>query len=376
MKKLPDTINEYLTALEPGFSIEELEKIARKEETIKSKKFYALLHNCMAKYEPVFHDKYESKWMVFVPAKKDGDIISILITIYLNYEKEYHITVTDLKSSFSHAIFITNEEENPVPDELKKLVDEISNFMDTIKKYGEDLIIQTFPYKWRSGQIQRKYIAADKKLISPEEGEKIVDAYNKHEKEMGELKEISVNDYLNTAFICYTKGFGDEIKERLSYFNRTEDEITPELLHQVWADNRHGGMLFIKDHNSKEAFMEWLRSRKWEGAHPFEIVYSASIHGITLYPPNDKESFYRLGITDMYYNNVYLNMIMGLIENKIPFKAYGVEKNVKYATGEAYVQVNYSSMREETLQYNDTEEEREKYFQHIEWDALPISKPK
>lgn len=376
MKNLPDTVKEYLSALEPKFSIEELEKFARKDESINSKKLYKLIQEFTSEYEPVFHDEYESKWILFVPTKNDGKTISILITIFFNYHKEYCITVDDLKTSYSQAIFITNEEDNPTSEELKHLFDEIESFMQTMKKYGESVIIQTYPYKWRTGRIKRKFITEPEKLLPPEKGKEIVDAYNKHEKKMGELKEISVNDYLNTAFICYTKGFGDKVKERLSYFNRTEDEITPELIHELWADQRHGGMLFIEDLDSKEAFMEWFQSRKWEGAHPFEIVYSAGVHGITLYPPKEKEPFYRMGVADMFYNNVYLKMVMGLIENKIPFKSHGIEDNVAYATGDAYIKVNYSSLREETLQYSDTEEQRKQYFQYIEWDKLPISKPK
>lgn len=88
-----------------------------------------------------------------------------------------------------------------------------------------------------------------------------------------------MNDYLETAAICYRAAFPEDI-EKLSQRMNVET-LSAERLHKCWADQRHGGMLFLEDPNSTQEYMDWYRSRTWEGAHPFEIVYSGNVHGIS-----------------------------------------------------------------------------------------------
>ena len=91
--------------------------------------------------------------------------------------------------------------------------------------------------------------------------------YKAHKINKSEITEISLNDYLEVAAICYRAAFSNKIPEKL--IRTKTKEITPKFLHNCWADQRHGGMF-----DSKEKFMKWYKSRKWQGAHPFEIVYS------------------------------------------------------------------------------------------------------
>ncbi|MDM8523569.1 hypothetical protein QUF80_09385 [Desulfococcaceae bacterium HSG8] len=150
------------------------------------------------------------------------------------------------------------------------------------------------------------------------------------------------------------------------------EDLSAEQLHKMWADSRHGEMLFMEDPDSKKEYTDWYVSRKWKGAHPFEIVYSGNIHGITLYPPDEKKSWYRLSVTDPFYNNDFLKMVMAIIENNVPFETSGLEGITEYCRGESYTAVNTISMRDETFSYKDTEEEKEECFSHIEWNEIEM----
>ncbi|MCP4688749.1 MAG: hypothetical protein GY859_11910, partial [Desulfobacterales bacterium] len=119
-------------------------------------------------------------------------------------------------------------------------------------------------------------------------------------------------------------------------------------------------------------YMDWLLSREWEGAHPFEIVYSGNVHGITLYPPNKKEPLYRLSVIDPFYNAETIKMAAVFMEHEIPFTVHDLEALVNYCRGESFTDVNKFSMRGDMFQYEHTKEEEEEYFSHIEWEKLQI----
>jgi hypothetical protein len=119
--------------------------------------------------------------------------------------------------------------------------------------------------------------------------------------------------------------------------------------------------------------MEWLFSDKWNGAHPFEIVYS-SPHGIYLYPPDRDHSFYRLSVDDPFYNREFVHMAAALVEHNIPFETSGLDRVLEYLTGESDMEVNTMGIREPSFKYETSRENRKRYFPHIRWDELQVLK--
>ncbi|MCP5047740.1 MAG: hypothetical protein GY940_11255, partial [bacterium] len=154
---------------------------------------------------------------------------------------------------------------------------------------------------------------------------------------------------------------------------RLDKELTPRELIKRWADNRHGGMWFMEDPDSKKEYMDWFLSDKWDGAHPFEIVYS-SPHGIYLYPPDKDDSFFRLSIADPFYNREFVRMAAALVEHNIPFETRGLDEALEYLTGESDMEGNTGSMRNPTFQYETSRENRKQYFPHIRWDKIQALK--
>jgi hypothetical protein len=144
-------------------------------------------------------------------------------------------------------------------------------------------------------------------------------------------------------------------------------------MYNRWADKRHGGMLDIKDWESKNEFSSWYRSEKWTGAHPFEIVFSWIEHGIHLYPPSEHNSWqYSLRVTSLNYAGVFIGMVGALIKKDVHFTASRLEEILDYLVGESYYTVNDYS--DSYLFYTPSREDKNKYFKHIEWDELKILK--
>ncbi|MCU0286615.1 MAG: hypothetical protein MUF15_09465 [Acidobacteria bacterium] len=239
------------------------------------------------------------------------------------------------------------------------VIDETIRFIPLIKEKGNQLIEQTFPYQWRQGKVQRKYVIRSSELISLDEKEKIKSAYRKHKEKKLAVSEISLNDYLNTAAICIRAAFPKDI---------TPGMTTRDIARRR-ADMRHGGMLLLENPDSKKDFMEWYLSKKWSGAHPFEIVYSTP-HGILLYPPGKDYSAYRLSVYDPFYNKEFVKMASALIDHEIPFDAPGLEEALEYVAGEGFIGVN--TMDEDAFRYDASPEQQEKYFSHIQWDEIAV----
>lgn len=352
----------------PKIKFHDLEKIADPHIEIESDAFYALVETIAAQCKPSFQDQYESKWSYFyLPLKRDGKLICTAVSLFLDYKKRFHVTFVDIARYGGVTI---NKGANPVPEDYQLIFAEISRFLPLVQAQGVALIEALYPYAWRSGRIKRKYVVEPSRLIAKTEGEALLAAYQKHVDKGLTIRAISLNDYLQTAEICYRSAFAEDIKKLLRQMDASE--ITPARLHKQWADGRHGGMLLLKDPDSTQEFMAWYLGRKWEGAHPFEIVYSGNVHGITLYPPDEDELHYRLTVTDPWYNDAFLKMVAALIENNVPFIVYSLNEIVDYCVGEAYLPVNSMSMREMPFRYNHTPAEKKQYFSHIEWDALQM----
>lgn len=65
--------------------------------------------------------------------------------------------------------------------------------------------------------------------MSKEEGDKLLNEYKKFQKKKADLSKISLNNYLNTAAICYQTAFVNEIPKMLQ--RAKIKEATPEFLH-------------------------------------------------------------------------------------------------------------------------------------------------
>lgn len=369
MSSHQEQINQIRHTFAPKIRFKDLQKIAETNLEIESNGFYERIEALTSGWNPSFQDDYESKWANFyLPVVRDRAMICTAVTIFLSYKKVYYVTFANVSRYGGAGV---DKGENEIPEDYALILDEISRFARFVKDFGNELLEEFYPYDWRSGRIKRKHIAYHaSKLISKEAGDNILAAYQSHLEKNLSVSEISLNDYLNTAEICYRAAFPKDI-EMFARQMEVED-LSAEELHKRWADNRHGGMLFIEDRDSKKAYMDWYNSREWQGAHPFEIVYSGNVHGITLYPPEEKEPQYRINVMDPFYNADFLKMITALIENNVPFKTFGLEGVVEYCKGESYFRVNTVSMRDETFRYKDTEEERQEYFSHIEWDEIPL----
>lgn len=325
---------------------------------------YAKAAELAAKAEPSFDDQWDTTWKYFyLPMKRKGRMICSPFSLNLHRGKSYSISFYGFTSGGYHGIEKGNDE---VPDYYFHFLDETIRFITLLKEYGNQLIEKTLPFDWRTGIIKRKYTCPAHELMTTREADRIKAAYQKHLKKKLSVSEISLNDYLNTAAICYRAAFEKDIQ-------RIDKELTPRDLIKRWADNRHGGMWLMEDPDSKKEYMDWLYSNKWDGAHPFEIVYS-SPHGIYLYPPENEDTFFRLSVDDHFYYPEFARMAAALVEHNIPFKAGSLDDVLEYLTGESDMEVNTGSMRNPTFRYETSRENRKQYFRHIRWDEIQVLK--
>lgn len=355
----------------PKIKLGDLQKIARKDFKVESDAFYGQIEALISGQTPSFKDDYESKWAYFfLPLDDDGVCICTAVSVFLSYKKTYYVTFDNFSRSGGPEVVKGPDE---VPKHYVPILDEIHRFMPLVNEHGDSLVEALYPYKWRTGRIRRKFITDPSRLMSEEAGERLLSAYEKHLDKNLSVSEISLNDYLRTAEICYYAAFPKDIR-KLS--KQLEVETIPmKRLHKQWADGRHGGMLLLEDPDSKKEYMDWLLSREWQGAHPFEIVYSGNVHGISLDPPNEENHHYRISVIDPFYYQELLDMVAALIEKNVPFETFSLKEIVEYCKGEVYIDVNKFSMRGDFFTYRDSAEEREDYFSHIEWDQIQRVKP-
>ena len=363
-------INEITRLFSPTFSFTKAYKQLRVHGLVEfnSDALYAKAAELAAKAEPSFDDQWDTSWKFFyLPMKRKGRMICSPFSLNLHRGKTYTISFYGFTSGGYHGIEKGND---TVPDYYFHFIDETIRFIEMLKEYGNQLIEKTLPYDWRTGTIKRKYTCREHELMPIQEAEQIKAAYQKHLEKNLNVTEISLNDYLNTAAICYRAAFAKKIQWLEREMNK---ELAPRDLIKQWADMRHGGMWFIEDPDSKKEYMDWFLSDQWDGAHPFEIVYS-SPHGIYLYPPEKEDHFFRLSVADPFYNREFVSMAAALVEHQIPFKADGLDKALEYITGESDMEVNTGSMREPTFSYKTSKENRKQYFPHIRWDEIPVLK--
>ncbi|PIU50848.1 hypothetical protein COS91_07550 [Candidatus Desantisbacteria bacterium CG07_land_8_20_14_0_80_39_15] len=296
-------------------------------------------------------DKFEERWECFyLPAKRNGRLITIPFEV-LEYKGEFFLLFHLLGNLH---IRKGKEKVEKIYNEIFK---EVSKFIPFIKA-NVKVLEKTVPYDFRKGKIKGKYVL--ERLIPTREKEEVLKNYQQHLKKDLKMPGNSLNNYLHVASLCYKAAYG-----------KKAEKLSPEQAYKKWADGRDGGMLSIKNWDSKKEFKNWYESRRWAGSHPFEIVFSWHRHGIHLYPPSASNSLkYLLRVTNYAYAENFVWMAKVLIKNKIPFIAPDLEDVLNYLAGETYFTVNGYS--EHNFSYIPSTEYKKLYFPYIEWDELKL----
>lgn len=289
--------------------------------------------------------------------KRKSRIICTPIWVML-YRSLYHVWFLGINNASGYLVVGKGNDE--LFGDYNLFIDEAIRFIPLLKETENKIIERTYPYDYRQGKIRKKYFYNKEKLMTETERNEIETAYGKHLEKKLTLGEVSLNDYLNTAAICYRGAF----KEKAG-------GMTPLEMYRSWADNRHFGMLDIEP-DSKKEFMEWLITCGSRGSHPFEIVYSHVNAGIHLYPPEDKYPFYRLSIANNHFSEPFIHMVVNLVEHNVPFETYHLEESLNYLTGESVVEVNGNGL--DAFHYYPSREYREKYFPYIQWEEINVLK--
>lgn len=322
------------------------------ERQVENDKVNTLLENLTNLAHPTYEDQYDKRWEYFyIPIKRNRKIIAVPVWI-MEYNKEFFITI----QSFGRLNIKNGDKETE--KFYQDIFTEILRFIPILKK-DERILEKIIPYDIRTGKIKGRYILEE--LLPQGSKEKILESYEKHIQENIQIKEISLNDYLNVTTICYNAAYQKE----------TENLSNLEM-YKKWADGRDGGMLSIKDWDSKEEFLQWLQSGKYAGSHPFEIVFSWHEHGIHLYPPNDSSPYYNLRVTNYVYARDFLKMLIRLIEMHIPFKADNLKNVLEFLAGDTYFSVNKRA--DHDFIYIPSKEYKQKYFPYIKWDEIKVVK--
>ncbi len=305
----------------------------------------------------------DTRWEYFyLPMKHEDRLICTPIFVML-YRSFYHIGFPGINNSIGLLEVDKGKGKCPVdPVDYELLIDEAIRFVPLMKETGNDIVEQAYPYNYRRGKIRRKYFTGKEKLMPAKMRKEIEAAYQGHLEKRRDLGEVSLNDYLNTAAICYQGAF-----------NEKAAGITPREMYKRWADNRDFGMLEVNP-DSKKEYTEWLMSNGRRGSHQFEILYSPIKSGIHLYPPEKEHPFYRLSaIIDIHVEH-FIRMVTNLVKHNVPFETYCLKDALDYLTGESLVDVNGRGY--ESFHYLPSREYREKYFPHIQWNEIKVLKYK
>jgi len=320
------------------------------EIQIENDKVYKLAEKLTDLAYPTCEDQYDKRWEYFyISIKRYKKIIAVPVWL-MEYNNEFFITI----QSFGHLHI--KKGDKGTEKFYCDIISETLRFAPIIIKEKE-ILYHLIPYDIRTGKIKGQYILD--KLLSHDRKKTILDNYERHLEKNLCVKDISLNEYLNIAAVCY----------KASYQKETENLSNLEM-YKKWADGRDGGMLSIKDWDSKKEFSEWYHSGVHAGSHPFEIVFSWHQHGIHLYPPNDSSSYYGLRVTNYAYAWDFLKMVDRLIKTHVPFNAGKLNDVIDFLAGDTYFTVN--KIDDQNFIYIPTKEYEEKYFPYIEWDEIKV----
>lgn len=338
----------------PGINFYEAEYYLDRQSlnpiVIKNSEIFNMVKGLTKQARFSYKDKSEKRWEDFyLPLKRAEKQICIPFNV-VKYKNEFFCYFFRLGSLH---IKKGNKETEKI---FKKIFQEAIGFVRVVKSAEEEIFERIVPYDFRTGKIQGKYVL--NKLLPQKEKIKILNDYNCHVENTIKTDGCSLNEYLQTASICYKAAFG-----------RKAARLKPLDMHKRWADNRDGGMFSIKDWDSKSEFQNWYNSEKWAGSHPFEIVFSWHEHGIHLYPLSPHNLWrYSLRVTNYAYASGFIKIVKALIKNKIAFIGENLQEVLDCLAGESYFTVNdYSG---NFFFYSHSKEDKKKYFKHIQWDKL------
>ena len=318
------------------------------EKEIENTEIYEMVRTLSDEALPSYQDRSDTIWEGFyLPVKREGKVIALPFGIH-EYNKEFFVHF----HLFGNLHIKRGEKESE--EFYKSIFSEALRFIPEIKA-DEKILEELIPYDIRTGKIKGLYVL--EKVLSENNKVKIQKDYVRHVGRHPKIREISLNEYLGTAGICYRAAYG-----------KKAENLSPLQMYKKWADGRDGGMLSIKDWDNKKEFMDWMGSGKDAGAHPFEIVFSWHRHGIHLNPPSSHEPYYRLRVTNYAYAAEFVRMARALIKENIPFRAHEFKNVLDYLAGETYFTVN--SNEEHNFRYIPSREYKRKFFRHIEWDEI------
>ena len=355
-------IREITRSFAPKISHNYVRKYFRldSETNINNDAFFAKMEELTAKAHPSSlptKEKNDTRWEYFyLPMKRKSRLICTPIWVML-YRSLYYVWFFGITSSFGS--LTVDKGNKKVLEDYNLFIDEAIRFIPLMKETGNQIVERTFPYDYREGKILKKNFYEKEKLMPEAERNEIETAYRKHLEKMPTLGEVSLNDYLNTAAICYQGAFQEKTSG-----------MTPREMYHRWSDKRDFGMLEV-DPDSKKEYMKWLITNGSRGSHPFEIVYSPVQSGIHLYPPEGKRPFYQLSVGNNLYNDIFIKMAVALVKHNVPFEA-AVSEGLDDLTGEKFVGVNTKGF--DTFYYHNSRQYREKYFPHIQWEEIKVLK--
>lgn len=141
------------------------------------------------------------------------------------------------------------------------------------------------------------------------------------------LSGFSVADYFRCCALCYDAGG-----------LHTEDPgLSPRDRYLKHADGRHGGLLDIAE-DSPAAFLKWLVSSEWHGAHPWEIRRGGNSTHISLCALADGEGL-RLILEGSATSRAAetLKMALALHREGIQFILHDVDLHLRRTLGEDWL---------------------------------------
>lgn len=345
-------MSEERALFKPQIIFDELDYYIDKfnEKQIENTGIYELVKKLTCEVLPCYQDEFDKRWENFcLPVKRRAKVITLLFDI-LEYKKEFFVHFRLLGSM--HIKKGSRKEE----EFYERIFSEALRFIPVIKA-DRNVLEKSVPYDLRTGKIKGSYLM--EKVLSKNSKEKMLKDYAGHVEKIQEVREISLNEYLRVAGICYSTAFKKEAKS-----------LSPPEMYKKWADGRDGGMLSIRDRDDKKKFMDWLQSGVHAGSHPFEIVFSWHRHGIHLYPPSFQQPYFSLRVTNYAYAPNFVKMVKALIKEKISFRSDELKNVLDYLAGETYFMVN--DYGEHNFWYIPSREYKKKFFRHIEWDKIKI----
>ena len=315
-----------------------------KSQKIEDSGLYKTVGSLTAQAYPTEKGRYDKRWTAFyLPLKRRQYFILVPMTIIL-YEKKFFLHFMDSEIEVS---------KGKEKDEFYRgLMAQTLEFTGILKE-NPRIVTRAIPYDIRTGRVLGKYVM-EKPLLLEETKEEVLRLYEDHVKRDEKSGGISLNDYLDTAALCYQAAYGGVVKG-----------LTPEQMYRRLADGRDCGMLELEDNKSEKVFGSWARFSSGCGGHPFEIIFSMHGHGIDLFPPGlyEDRSYYVLRVTNYAYATPFIEMVKALIRNRVPFRAHRLEEVLDYMSGDSYFGVNTHA--EHGISYFS---EYRKILKHIEWD--------